>query len=173
MVKAVTSLWGCRILGDCLLWHVETDVSAYALSVHEKQRAERGGLMENQVESDIGDDLRPEYDLSQLKGPVRGKYAQRCHAGTDLVLLAPDVAQAFPNDEAVNEALRLLIRIARAHLKEEVHVWDHPRIGAPRMTGIVGILQLDGAPMACYNMPAGCRCFTRRDSLWGICRLCV
>jgi len=53
------------------------------------------------------DDLRPEYDLSELlKGGVRGKYAARFRAGKNLVLLAPDVAQAFPTDDAVNEALK-------------------------------------------------------------------
>jgi len=69
--------------------------------------------MENKVDAQIDDELRDEYDLSQLKGCVRGKYAQRYSAGTNLVLLAPDVAEVFPNDEAVNEALRLLIRIAK------------------------------------------------------------
>jgi hypothetical protein len=59
------------------------------------------------------DELRKEYDLSQLTGGVRGKYAQRVRQGTNLVLLAPDVAEFFPTDEAVNEALRLLIQIAQ------------------------------------------------------------
>ena len=58
------------------------------------------------------DDLRPEYDLSQLKGRVRGKYVERYRAGTNLVLLEPDVASAFPDAKAVNEALRLLIKVA-------------------------------------------------------------
>lgn len=62
------------------------------------------------------DDLRPEYDFSQLKGGVRGKYVERYKAGTNLVLLAPDVADVFPTDEAVNEALRLLIKIAKESL---------------------------------------------------------
>ena len=62
----------------------------------------------------MDDELRPEYDLSQLlKGGERGKYAKRYRAGTNLVLLSPDVAQAFPNDEAVNEALRLVIQMAK------------------------------------------------------------
>ena len=52
------------------------------------------------------DDLRPEYDLSQLKGPVRGKYLESYRRGTNLALLAPDVRAAFPTDEAVNRALR-------------------------------------------------------------------
>ena len=60
------------------------------------------------------DDLRPEYDLTQLlKGGVRGKYAECYRAGTNLVLLAPDVAHAFPTEEAVNQALRLVIQLAK------------------------------------------------------------
>lgn len=62
----------------------------------------------------MDDELRPEYDLSQLlKDGVRGKYAERYQAGTNLVLLDPDVARAFPNEEAVNEALRLVMQIAK------------------------------------------------------------
>lgn len=56
------------------------------------------------------EELRPEYDLSQLKGGVRGKHLQRYRAGTNLALLAPDVRAAFPTDEAVNEALRSLMK---------------------------------------------------------------
>ena len=55
------------------------------------------------------DDLRPEYDLAQLQGGVRGKYLERYRAGTNLALLAPDVRAAFPTDEAVNQALRSLL----------------------------------------------------------------
>jgi hypothetical protein len=60
------------------------------------------------------DELRPEYDLSELKGRTRGKYVERYKAGTNLILLEPDVAAAFPNAKAVNEALRLLMKVARA-----------------------------------------------------------
>lgn len=61
----------------------------------------------------LEDDLRPEYDLSQLlKDGVRGKYAERYKAGTNLVLLEPDVAKAFPTAEKVNQALRLLMQAA-------------------------------------------------------------
>jgi hypothetical protein len=56
------------------------------------------------------DDLRPEYDLSTLKGGVRGKHLERYRAGTNLALLEPDVRAAFPTDEAVNEALRSLMQ---------------------------------------------------------------
>ncbi len=58
-------------------------------------------------------DLREEYDLSQLKNRVRGKYAEQYKAGTNLVLLEPDVARVFTDAESVNEALRLLIKVAK------------------------------------------------------------
>jgi len=62
----------------------------------------------------MDDELRPEYDLRELlKGGVRGKYVERYRAGTNLVLLDPDVAKAFPSEKAVNEALRLVIQLAR------------------------------------------------------------
>jgi hypothetical protein len=57
------------------------------------------------------DELRPEYDLAQLKGCVRGKYAARARMGTNIILLAPDVAEVFHDDASVNEALRTLIRL--------------------------------------------------------------
>jgi hypothetical protein len=59
------------------------------------------------------DELRPEYDETLLKNGVRGKYVERYRTGTNLVLLAPDVAKAFPTAEAVNEALRLLMKVAQ------------------------------------------------------------
>jgi hypothetical protein len=52
------------------------------------------------VESEEEDDLRPEYDFSQMKGGARGKYVERYREGTNLVLLDPDVA-AFPDAKAV------------------------------------------------------------------------
>ena len=54
------------------------------------------------------EEMRAEYDFS---GGVRGKYAARFAEGTNLVLLAPDVAAAFPTASAVNKALRALIKI--------------------------------------------------------------
>lgn len=64
--------------------------------------------------NDAEDELRPEYDIkSLLKNSVRGKYAQRYKEGTNLVLLEPDVFQFFPNEKAVNDALRQLIEIKK------------------------------------------------------------
>jgi hypothetical protein len=59
------------------------------------------------------DGLRREYDLSKLNGGVRGKYVERHRAETNLVLLSPDVAKHFPDDQAVNKALRTLINTAK------------------------------------------------------------
>lgn len=56
-------------------------------------------------DSDI--ELRPEYDFS--KG-IRGKYAARYREGTNVVVLEPDVAKIFKTSEAVNEALREVVR---------------------------------------------------------------
>ena len=59
------------------------------------------------------DDMRPEYDFASMKGGVRGKYAKRYHAGTNLVLLDPDVRKAFHSQRAVNKALRLVIELRK------------------------------------------------------------
>ncbi len=56
--------------------------------------------------------MRAEYDFS---GGVRGKYAQRYAAGSNVVVLEPDVAQMFPNARAVNSALRTLAEVASRH----------------------------------------------------------
>ena len=60
------------------------------------------------------DDLRSEYDLSQLKGGVRGKYYEEAKAGTNLVLIDPELAAVFPDTESVNRALRLLADTAKS-----------------------------------------------------------
>jgi len=59
------------------------------------------------------DELRPEYRREDLGQGVRGKYLESYRSGSNLVLLSPDVAKAFPTEEAVNDALRSLIRLAK------------------------------------------------------------
>ena len=54
-------------------------------------------------------ELREEYQRNDLGTGIRGKYLRSYEEGSNLVLLSPDVAQAFPTNEAVNEALRSLI----------------------------------------------------------------
>ena len=60
------------------------------------------------------DDMRPEYDFADMKGGVRGKYARRARAGTNIVLIEPEVADAFPTEQAVNEALKGVLSTTRA-----------------------------------------------------------
>ena len=64
----------------------------------------------SKVSSQKVPEMLPEYDFA---GGVRGKYAERYAAGSNVVVLAPDVAAAFPTEQSVNEALRLLMRVAR------------------------------------------------------------
>jgi hypothetical protein len=60
------------------------------------------------------DDLRPEYDLGKLGKGMRGKYLQRYGVGSNVVVIDPDLTEAFPNAKAVNDALRdVLARKAR------------------------------------------------------------
>jgi hypothetical protein len=77
------------------------------------RRAEKESFVKK-VEAEMEDELRSEYDLSHLKGRVRGKYVERYRAGTKLVLLEPDVAAAFPDAKTANETLRLLIKQAQS-----------------------------------------------------------
>jgi hypothetical protein len=58
-------------------------------------------------------EMRSEYDFANMKGGVRGKYAKIYRAGTNLVLLDPEVYKAFPTAEAVNQALRAVITITK------------------------------------------------------------
>jgi hypothetical protein len=81
----------------------------------------------------LDDDLRPEYDLSELKGGVRGKYYRQAAAGTNLMLIEPELARVFHDSESVNRALRLLVDTAEAA--------SHParrRQGAPNKPGQPG-----------------------------------
>jgi hypothetical protein len=67
------------------------------------------------------DDLRSEYDLSKLKGGVRGKYYQDAIAGTNLVLIDAELASVFPDTESVNRALRLLADTAESATSSKGH----------------------------------------------------
>ncbi len=69
--------------------------------------------MNQEPEAELDDELREEYDEATFANGVRGKYAQRLAQGSNVVRLAPDVAAAFPTEEAVNEALRLLLQAAK------------------------------------------------------------
>jgi hypothetical protein len=65
------------------------------------------------MKTDKDEDMRKEYRREELGKGIRGKYFDEYKKGTNLVLLSPDVAAAFPDDASVNEALRGLIKIAQ------------------------------------------------------------
>lgn len=69
------------------------------------------------VKSELNDWARPEYKRSDFGKMVRAKYAKRIQESTNVIVLDPEVAKAFPNDEAVNNALRGLISARRSTTK--------------------------------------------------------
>ena len=68
--------------------------------------------MNKDFENELENDLLPNYDFANMTGGVKGKYVDRYRSGTNVVFLDPDVADAFPTAESVNEALRMLLTIA-------------------------------------------------------------
>ena len=74
------------------------------------RRAENGKSMKKVS----GSEMRPEYKRSDFGTLVRGKYAARASTGTNVVILEPALSKAFPNDKAVNDALRVVLEMAEA-----------------------------------------------------------
>ena len=66
------------------------------------------------TDRNVNGEMRPEYDFAATKGGVRGKYVKRLRERTNIVVLEPEVAEAFPNEQAVNQALRGVLDTARA-----------------------------------------------------------
>lgn len=73
------------------------------------------------MKKDNSDELRPEYHRDDLGKGVRGKYYNEFKSGTNLVLLSPDVAAMFEDEESVNDALRRLIKLAKKSVDTNVH----------------------------------------------------
>jgi hypothetical protein len=63
--------------------------------------------------SPLENDMRAQYDFASMPGGVRGKYVERLRRESNIVVLEPEVAQAFPTSEAVNAALRGMLDTAR------------------------------------------------------------
>mgnify|MGYP006872459218 CR=1 FL=1 len=87
--------------------------------MRENRHAENENRMNKDKTENLEDEMRPEYDLSKLKGRVRGKYVDRYREGTNLVLLESDVQAAFPDAESVNEALRMLMKVAHRQVQKQ------------------------------------------------------
>ncbi len=67
--------------------------------------------------SEVNDWLRTEYQRSDFKKLVRGKYARKIRTSTNVVMLDPQVAKVFPNDQSVNNVLRRLIGFLRSSVR--------------------------------------------------------
>ena len=77
-------------------------------------------MKENSMNKELEEpetEMLPEYDFS---GGVRGKYAARYAQSNNIIMLEPDVADVFPTSEEVNEALRLLMKLARKSVNKAV-----------------------------------------------------
>jgi len=73
--------------------------------------------MNTEIDDELNDELREEYDFASMKSGVRGKYAKQYPQDVKLIMLEPDVAQAFPDAKLVNETLRSLAKIIQQHQK--------------------------------------------------------
>ena len=73
--------------------------------------------MNMEIDDELNDELRDEYDFSQMKGGVRGKYVKQYPESVKLIMLEPDVAKIFPDAQSVNEVLRSLTKIIQQHQK--------------------------------------------------------
>ena len=96
-----------------------------------KRLPESGDTMNQHVDPNNNDEIRPEYDFSH---GVRGKHYAAYRAGTNVVFLDPDVALAFADSASVNQALRLLLQLARTNvpLENPPHKAVQPTNRAPR-----------------------------------------
>ena len=74
--------------------------------------------MNQRVHQNDNDEIRPEYDFSH---GIRGKHYEAYRAGTNVVFLEPDVAKAFADSASVNQALRLLLQLARTNIPLDAH----------------------------------------------------
>jgi len=92
---------------------MQKEEKPYASSTHDSQLRTKGKDMKTKQRMDR-DELRPEYDFDYSKA-VRGKYYKRLlQEGANVVVLEPDVAEAFGDSSSVNEALRSLLKLARS-----------------------------------------------------------
>lgn len=74
---------------------------------------ERRNMKKNSMKKWNDYELRKEYDLSKMTVLPRGRFDPKRRVGSNVVVLEPEIARAFPNDEAVNEALRLILKATK------------------------------------------------------------
>jgi hypothetical protein len=120
ILKGKKEIWlsACLCM-DGLLWSPIPDVTTeQELSAPVWWAGKKGLYMRK---DEAPNELRPEYKREDLGKGTRGKYFEDYRKGTNLVLLSPDVAEVFSTDEAVNEALRSLIRLAEKSTRRAAH----------------------------------------------------
>jgi uncharacterized DUF497 family protein len=109
VTKSDSWLSGCPASEICWSWFILLEDSRSARSALAWQRSMRDAIMKKPPSKRNTDEMRAEYDFS---GGVRGKYADRYRRGTNVVLLDPALAEAFPDSKSVNDALRALLAVA-------------------------------------------------------------
>ncbi len=70
-------------------------------------------MKKNSTKKQDDDELREEYDLSKMAVLPKGRFDPKRRAGTNVIVLDPEIAKAFPDDQAVNEALRLVLMVSK------------------------------------------------------------
>jgi hypothetical protein len=102
---------GCLLASGCWSLLTQNRARPFVSSALEAPHVTRGNSMKK-VKRATNDNMRQEYDFASMEGGVRGKYVRRLRAKSNLVLLDPELAEAFPTDAAVNEALRAVLKAA-------------------------------------------------------------
>ncbi len=74
---------------------------------------ERRNMKKNSMKKRNDYELRKEYDLSKMTVLPRGRFDPKRRVGSNVVVLEPEIAKVFPNDEAMNEALRLILKATK------------------------------------------------------------
>ena len=82
----------------------------------------------------VNDDLRPEYRREDFGAMVRGKYAHVAQESSNIIVLDPEIAEAFPNTKAVNDALRGLLEFSQGQRTSSRAIRLNVRTGAPSLT---------------------------------------
>jgi hypothetical protein len=77
-------------------------------------------MKKNSMKKQDDYELREEYDLSKMPVMPRGRFDPKRRVGSNVVVLDPEIAKAFPNDESVNEALRLILKATKIPKQETV-----------------------------------------------------
>jgi hypothetical protein len=112
-VKPDSSQSECQYVGAFSWWHIQKTQMESGSSAADWQHVKNEDFMKK-ANRDNKNDIRPEYDFASMKGGVRGKYVEQYREGTNLVLIDPELMEAFPTADAVNNALRAVLKLTQA-----------------------------------------------------------